>query len=58
MQFVRWLILLLLVASAVLFAFYAGTAQERYKHLGLIVLKWTVVIGLVFFAGMFIEKML
>lgn len=58
MAVVRVVVLLLLVAAAVLFALYAGTGRERYKRLGIVIVKWTVIAGLVFFAGMFLEQML
>jgi hypothetical protein len=52
----RWLASLLLLASAVSFAFYVGTGQARYKRLGLIILKWTVLAGLMFFAVLFFSR--
>lgn len=54
----RFLILLLLVASAVLFAFYAGTGQPRYKHYGWVILKWTLIAAFVFFAVLIAERVL
>ena len=54
----RWLAMLLLLAAAVSFAFYAGTGQPRYKRLGLIILKWTVIAGLAFFAVMFVGRVI
>ncbi|WOI45726.1 hypothetical protein [Acidovorax sp. BLS4] len=46
----RWIATLLLLMAAVSFAFYVGTGQARYKRWGLIILKWTVIAGFVFFA--------
>lgn len=57
MLIARTLILLLLLASAVSFALYAFTSDLRYRRFGLAVLKWTVAAGLLFFAGMIIERM-
>jgi hypothetical protein len=37
MLFFRWAILLLLLASGVCFALYAGTGQARYRQWGLVV---------------------
>ena len=54
----RWLAMLLLLAAAVSFAFYAGTGQARYKRLGLIILKWTVIAALGFFAVLVLERLL
>ena len=53
----RWLFLLLLLASGVCFAFYATTGQARYKRAGLIVLKWTVLAALGFFAVLIVERL-
>jgi hypothetical protein len=52
----RTAIFLLLVASAVCFAFYAGTNQERFRRWGLVLLKWTVLAGLGFFAVLILER--
>ena len=57
MVFVRALVLLLLVASAVLFLFYAFTGQARYKKSGLIVLKWTLLAGFGFFAVLIVQRL-
>ncbi len=53
----RWLFLLLLLTSAGLFAFYAGTGDVRYRRYGLIVLKWTVGAALFFFAVLIIQRL-
>ncbi len=53
----RWVILLLLLVAGVSFAFYAGTGQARYKRLRLVVLKWTVLAALGFFAILIIERL-
>ncbi len=52
----RWAMLLLLLAAAVSFAFYAGTGQARFKLIGLRLLKWTVAAGFVFFAVLILER--
>jgi hypothetical protein len=52
----RWAMLLLLLASAVCFAFYAGTGQSRFKEMGLRLLKWTLAAGFVFFAVLILER--
>ena len=52
----RWLAMLLLLAAAVSFALYAGTGQARYKRFGLVILKWTVLAAVVFFAVVFMER--
>ena len=53
----RWLAMLLLLTSAVAFAFYAGTGQARYKRFGFIVLKWTLISGVFFFAVILIGRL-
>lgn len=52
----RWLILLLLIGAAVSFAFYVGTGQPRYKHWGLLTLKWTLLAAGGFFAVLILER--
>jgi len=53
----RWAMLMLLVASAVCFAFYAGTGQERFKRYGLITLKWTLIAAFAFFAVLIADRL-
>lgn len=53
----RWLILVLLLAAAVSFAFYAGTGQPRFKHYGLLTLKWTLIAAFGFFAVLILERL-
>ena len=57
MTFVRALFLLLLLASGLLFLMYAITAQARYKKIGLIVLKWTLLAGFGFFAVLIFQRL-
>ncbi|UCU99953.1 hypothetical protein [Acidovorax radicis] len=57
MLIVRWLAMLLLLTAAVLFAFYAGTGQARYKRLGFIVLKWPLIAGVCFFAVVLVGRL-
>ena len=53
----RWIVLLLLVAGALSFAMYLGTGQARWRRLGFVIVKWTVIAGLVFFAVLVLERM-
>ena len=53
----RWIVMLLLFVAALCFAFYAGTGQARYKRLGLVILKWTVIAALGFFGVLFLERL-
>ena len=56
MLFLRWLLLALLLGSAVSFLFYALTGQERFKRYGLVTLKWTLIAGFIFFAVLIVER--
>ena len=58
MLIVRWLVLLLLVVSAICFVMFAATGQVRYKRVGLVILKWTVFAALAFFAVLIAERVL
>lgn len=53
----RWAMLLLLLASAVSFAFYAGTGHKRYRDIGLRILRWTVAAAFLFFAVLILERL-
>jgi len=53
----RWAIMLLLLAAAVSFAFYAGTGEPRFKKFGLVVLKWTLIAAFGFFLVLFLEQL-
>jgi len=52
----RWAILFLLLLAGVSFAFYAGTGQMKYRRFGWIVLKWTLLAALGFFAVLIAER--
>ncbi|HXD39173.1 MAG TPA: hypothetical protein VN649_01320 [Ramlibacter sp.] len=53
----RTAMLLLLLGAGVCFAFYAGTAEPRYKRYGLMIFKWTLIAAFVFFAVLFLEQL-
>jgi len=53
----RWIVLLLLVAGLVCFAMYLGTGQQRFRVLGIRIVKWTVIAGLGFFAVLILERL-
>jgi len=53
----RFVVLLMMVVAAGLFVAYAVPGKPRYRQLGLIVLKWTIIAGLGFFAGLAIERL-
>ncbi len=57
MLLVRGIILLLLLAAIVLFMFYAATGQARFRRLGLVILKWTLIAAFGFFAVLILERL-
>jgi high-affinity Fe2+/Pb2+ permease len=57
MPLFRAIILGLLVASALCFVLYAGTGQPRWKHTGIVILKWTLIAAFGFFAVLIAERL-
>ena len=57
MLIARWLVGLLLVAGLVCFAMYIATGEQRYRRLGILLVKWTVIAGLGFFAVLILERL-
>ena len=49
--------MMLLITAGVLFVFYAGTGQQRFKRFGLITLKWTLIAAFGFFAVLILERL-
>jgi hypothetical protein len=54
----RAIILGLLVASALCFVLYAGTGQARWRHAGVVILKWTLIAAFGFFAVLIAERLI
>jgi hypothetical protein len=52
----RTLMFLLLGGAALCFAYYIGTGQARFKRLGLVILKWTVIAALAFFGVLILSR--
>ncbi len=48
---------LLLVAGIVCLAMYAGTGDLRYRRLGLLLVKWTLIAAAGFFAVLIAERL-
>jgi hypothetical protein len=48
---------LLLVASVLCFAMYIGTNQVAWRKRGILVLKWTLIAALGFFAVLILERL-
>lgn len=57
MLIARWILLLLGLAAIVSFAMYIGTGQTRYRHYGLVIIKWVVIAGLAFFGVLVLERL-
>ena len=53
----RWAMMLLLISAVVSFVFFIGTGQQRYKTLGLRILKWALVAGFGFFGVLILERL-
>ena len=53
----RWAVMLLLLAAAASFVFYAGTGQARFRRFGLLLLKWTLIAAFAFFAVLILERL-
>ena len=53
----RWAVMLLLLAAAVSFGFFAATGQARYKRLGLVITKWTLIAAAMFFVVLILERL-
>lgn len=58
MLIARTLFALLAVAAILCFAMYAGTGQRRWLRLGWLIVKWTIVAGLGFFAVLILERLI
>ncbi|MCW7537357.1 hypothetical protein OOT46_05760 [Aquabacterium sp. A7-Y] len=54
---VRILVFLLLLTSIVCFGLYLWTRQPHYFRIGLVIVKWTVIAGLVFFGVLIGERL-
>jgi hypothetical protein len=57
MLIARWIVMLLGVAAVICFAMFIGTREPRYKRWGLVIVKWTVIAGLAFFAVLILERL-
>jgi hypothetical protein len=48
---------LLLVAGLLCFAAYVGTGQAVWRQRGIVIVKWTVIAALGFFAVLILERL-
>ncbi|MEJ6006496.1 hypothetical protein WG899_13135 [Paucibacter sp. AS339] len=53
----RLVVGLLLFAGIVCFALYIGSGQVIWRRRGLVIIKWTVLAGLGFFAVLILERL-
>lgn len=56
MVFFRILVGLLLLAGILCFAMYAGTRRVVWRQRGLLIIKWTVLAALGFFAVLIVQR--
>lgn len=57
MLIARLIVGLLLFAGVVCFALYIGTRQVVWRKRGVVIIKWTVLAGLAFFAVLILERL-
>jgi hypothetical protein len=48
---------LLLVCGLLCFALYIGTGQAQWRRRGIVIVKWTVIAALGFFAVLILERL-
>jgi len=53
----RLIVGLLLFSAVVCFAFSIATGQKRWRRLGLVIMKWTLIAALAFFAVLILERL-
>jgi len=53
----RLVFALLLVAGLLCFAIYIGTKQPIWRRRGILLVKWTVIAGIGFFAVLILERL-
>ncbi len=57
MVIARLLIGLLLFSAVVCFAFSIATGQPRWRRMGIVIMKWTLIAALAFFAVLILERL-
>jgi len=57
MLIARLVIGLLLFSAIVCFAFSIATGQPRWRRLGVVIVKWTVIAALGFFGVLILERL-
>lgn len=56
MAIARWVIFLTLLATVALFAMYAVTGKAHFRRYGLLVLRSSLLLALVFFAVLILQR--
>ena len=57
MLIARLVIGLLLFSAVICFAVSIATGQRRWRRMGIIIMKWTLVAGLAFFGVLILERL-
>jgi hypothetical protein len=57
MLIARLVIGLLLFAAVVCFALAIATGQKRWRRFGIVIMKWTLIAALAFFAVLILERL-
>ena len=57
MLIARLVIGLLLFAAVVCFALSIATGQKRWRRLGIIIMKWTLIAAVAFFGVLILERL-
>jgi hypothetical protein len=57
MMIFRVLVFLLMVAGLLSFGLYLATGQVAWRRRAIVVIKWTVIAGLAFFAVLLLERL-
>ncbi|NCT84863.1 MAG: hypothetical protein GXC94_17085 [Comamonadaceae bacterium] len=57
MLIARLLVGLLLFSAVLCFAFSIATGQPLWRRRGIVILKWTLIAGLAFFAVLILERL-
>ena len=57
MLIARLVIGLLLFAAVVCFALSIATGQLRWRRIGIVIMKWTLIAGLAFFGVLILERL-
>ncbi len=57
MLIARLVVGLLLFAAVVCFALSIATRQARWRRMGIVIMKWTLIAGLAFFGVLILERL-